>query len=797
VEAVMGRRLPPALLPAVGFTALVSVGGLITCFPELAKFTTSVTCALAAAGFAAAWPWFSAKRELGLWPVAAAAGVFVVFGAPVIFSGDPTFAGYVKLDDTSTWLAFTDHVLTYGHETAGIPPSSYEATVQINLSAGYPLGAFIPLAVGHELTGSDSAWLFQPYLSLMAAFMALVFYELAKPVIADPRVRAAVIFVAAQPALLVGYALWGGIKEVATALVVAALAATAIRLIDKGNWRSVRWTAPAPVLAGAALIGVMGAGGAPWLAAVILGVVLLMAAKLAWLSRGSGITRETVLAFAARAGVVAAGVVAIGLPTVLAAGELFSPDQGPLTNETEMGNLIRELSFAQVAGPWPVGDFRLEPESGFLTALLVAATAIAWIFGLWAAIRSRAWALLLFAGGCGLGSLLVFYVGSPWVQGKALATGTASVLIVAMVGIAALLTRRTWFKGATRPATNAFRAAGALLLIVPVGVLASNALAYNETYLAPHGQLAELSRIGEDIAGRGPTLMTEYQAYGVRHFLRLADAEGASELRRRQIPRRDGSTAEKGAWVDTDELELDPELDGLFTYRTLVLRRSPGQSRPPSPYELVHRGDYYEVWQRDPAFDPSSVIAHVPFGNNLDPAGMPPCSKIEAVARRAGPDGRVAAATRGPNGVSEFTAYPDGWVPDPVNGTVTPTSDGTAEGTITVPADGEYDVFLGGSARGKVSLEIGGTDLGSIRNRLNNNAQYIEFDRTELAAGEQPVAVTYEKGGPLRPAVGGYPFGLGPVVVSPVQNRTQVVSLPAARAGELCGQRLDWIEALK
>ena len=95
----------------------------------------------------------------------------------------------MKLDDTSTWLAFTDHVLTYGHSTAGIPPSSYEATVQINLSAGYPLGAFIPLGIGHELTGQDSAWLFQPYLALMAAMMSLVFFELVKPVVSDVRVR--------------------------------------------------------------------------------------------------------------------------------------------------------------------------------------------------------------------------------------------------------------------------------------------------------------------------------------------------------------------------------------------------------------------------------------------------------------------------------------------------------------------------------------------------------------------------------------------------------------------------------
>jgi len=795
----MGRRMPPALLPGVGLAVMIAVGGLITCFPDLARFTTAVIAALAAGGFAATWPWREHRRQVNIWPILGALGVFVVFGAPVIFSGDSTFTGYVKLDDTSTWLAYTDHVLTYGHSTVGIPPSSYEATVQIGLSSGYPAGTFIPLGIGHQMTGSDAAWLFQPYLSLMAAFMSLVFYELAKPVITDVRVRAAVVFIAAQPALLVGYALWGGIKEVATALIVAVFAATAFWLVDNGNWRSIRWTTPAAIACGSALIGVMGAGGAPWLAAVVLGVVLLMVAKLAWLARGKvGISKELLVTFLARAGVVTAGVALIGLPTVFASGELFSPNQGPLTNTTEMGNLIRILPLSQVLGPWPVGDFRIEPATHWLTVVLLAAALIAWGFGLWASILNRAWALLLFAGGCGLGSFLVWYIGSPWVQGKALATGTASVLILAMVGIGALLTDREWIPGnKSAGAKLAFLITGVVLLVVPVGVLASNALQYNQAYLAPRDQLAELEQIGEDYAGQGPTLMTEYQAYGVRHFLRLTDAEGASELRRRQIPRLDGAVADKGAWSDTDELVLDPELEGLFTYRTLVLRRSPGQSRPPSPYELVQRGDYYEVWQRPADFDATSVIVHKPFGNLLDPAEVPTCSKILAVAAKAGPDGQVAAATRAPNGISEFTDYPPDWIPDPANGTVTPMSDGTATGKITVPADGEYDVFLGGSARGQVTLEIGGEAVGSIRNRLNNNAMYIEFDTTEFTAGELTFTMKYEKGGPLRPAVGGYPFGLGPVVLSPVQNRTQVTTLPASQARELCGQRLDWIEAIR
>lgn len=139
------------------------------------------------------------------------------------------------------------------------------------------------------------------------------------------------------------------------------------------------------------------------------------------------------------------------------------------------------------------------------------------------------------------------------------------------------------------------RAVGAVALgALAAGVLWSNSLA--DPRLAPRDQLAELEAIGEAIAGRGPTLMTEYQPYGVRHFLRDADPEGVSELRRRPIPLRSGRTARKGESVDVTR--VDPR--ALRVYRTLVLGRSPEQSRPPPRYALVFRGEFYDVWIRRP-----------------------------------------------------------------------------------------------------------------------------------------------------------------------------------------------------
>ena len=123
--------------------------------------------------------------------------------------------------------------------------------------------------------------------------------------------------------------------------------------------------------------------------------------------------------------------------------------------------------------------------------------------------------------------------------------------------------------GATWLLSTRWRVAGAVALGATAGgVLWSNALAYRDASLAPHGQLAELERVGGLTAGEGPTLMTEYEPYGVRHFLRDGEPEGISELRRRAIPLLDGSMVPKGESVDTDR--IDP--GALAVYRTLVLR---------------------------------------------------------------------------------------------------------------------------------------------------------------------------------------------------------------------------------
>jgi len=263
------------------------------------------------------------------------------------------------------------------------------------------------------------------------------------------------------------------------------------------------------------------------------------------------------------------------------------------------------------------------------------------------------------------------------VGGKALATGSPAIVLAGLVGAAAVARRGRRVEGAV------------LALAITVGVLWSNALAYHEVNLAPRDRLAELERIGNSTAGEGPALMTEYEPYGVRHFLRKADPEGVSELRRRLIPLRNGRPLEKLEVADLDQLDLN----ALLVYRTLVLRRSPVASRPPSIYKRVYRGRFYDVWQRPPAGP--TVRRHLPLGDPAHATAPARCAAVLGLARAARRDGdRVAIARRAaPTAVPLFPPPGSDWLVDPgTPGAVLPRGDGVMRTEVVVPSAGRYEV---------------------------------------------------------------------------------------------------------
>ncbi len=64
-----------------------------------------------------------------------------------------------------------------------------------------------------------------------------------------------------------------------------------------------------------------------------------------------------------------------------------------------------------------------------------------------------------------------------------------------------------------------------------------------------------------------------------------------------------------------------------------------------------------------------------------------------------------------------------------------------------------------------------------------------------LAAGAHRLTLRYEEGG-LGPGGAGSPFPIGPLALSQANERPMVDLVNPRDARSLCGQRLDWVEAL-
>jgi len=741
VEAIVGEHLPGPLVLPVGLTIVILTGQFATLTDATAELSAPLAVALAAAGLLLVPPWRGRHRA---WPAGAAVAAFAAFAAPTVLSGRATFDGYIKLDDTATYFAMTDRVMEHARSLAHLAPSTYEATLATSLSLGYPTGSLMPLGIGHVLLSYDIAWLYQPYLTFLAAMLALSLYALLEGLIPGRALRGAAAFIAAQPAILFGYALWGGIKELAGAWLLALIAA----LLPWALAGRARAAIPLGAAA-AALVCVLSLPGGAWLFPA-----LLAAGAIAFLGPSRALLPKTAVLVAATA--------VLAVPSFVAAASWLS-HLTAFGKESELANLIEPLSGFQLFGVWLSGDFRLRPPHSLgastyvLIALILAAAAV----GLWWAWQRQSWALPAYVAIAGLGCAIFVPLSSPWVGGKTLAMASPAFLAAALAGCGAGLAYRRVVE------------AGIAALAIAVGVLWSNTLQYHKVWLAPRAQLHELEAIGNRIVGQGPTLMTDYQAYGVRHFLRRTDPEGASELRRRFDYLTNGKTLAKGESADIDRFRLD----GVLVYRTLVLRRGPAESRPPSVYSLVSAGRYYEVWQR-PVHPPQTILEHLGLGDANQAAAVPKCPDVLRLARLPGV-ATLATATR-PQAI---------WLgPPPLSG--------ERRVAATLAAAGEYTAWLGGDWYGRSSISVDGHEVGALRMELNWPGVFSDLGNASLAAGRHVVTIRSARGD-WRPGSAGSPFSFGPAALSAVDSREPVETVAPADARSLCGRRLDWVEALR
>jgi hypothetical protein len=770
LERAAGIAIPGALVLPAGVAVVLVVGSFTTMTDATAELTVPLVIVLAVAGVVLSAPW---RRRPDRWAVGAGLGVFAVFAAPIVLSGEATFAGYHALDDIAIWLGLTDNAMENGRSLSGLAPSGYESLLNAYLDTGYPLASFVPLGIGETLTGQDKAWLFQPYLAFMPAMLALGLYSLTSQLIQSPPVRMLVVFVASQPALLFAFSLWGGIKEVVVAsMLPLAAALVATTLAAEGRWRSFLPLAAAS----AAVLGAMSLAAGIWLA-----LLVVLAFGLAIQTRGEAALRESVL-FLALAAVLA-------IPALVTAFQFIGPAGDVLTGGLELGKLQRgPLSVFQAFGIWPSGDFRLDPQVAELVYLLIVVAVLATVAGLVWAWSRRAWTFLGYVGATILGSMVLAVIGSPWMDAKAFVIASPALVLAALVGAVWFFNlSRTW-GGEPRVAIAGGGLVGAAIVF---GVLWSNVLAYLHVPLAPRDRLVELDRIGDRVSGQGPTLVTEDNPYAVMHFLRDAAPASTSSFRHPVRLLRDRKRLEFGDSVDTDLVVLE---DVLF-YRTLVRRHTPAGARPPTGYRLTWRGRYYEIWQRGP--EPQPITDHLPLGDFFQPVAKPRCREVLELARSA-KRGYLVAASRRPVVIAPLGQLPhsSGWQPFRQDPTVLlPRKAGWIEFDLQARSSEETDFWLKGSFQPVTKLLLDGKLVGEAREELNYAGEYHYFGQAPVSKGKHRLRLEYG-GADLHPGSAARGFAVGPLTLSEADSKETIRIIRPDDARSLCGKRLDWVEAL-
>src|SRR5579875_3358265 len=183
VEGAVGRPLPKALIIPTGLAALLVVDGTLTAFGPTAPASPYVAALGAALGLGLyLWPRPRLTRDLGVrllagrprlplpdgFAGAAAVLVILLYGLPILLYGHATFAGYLRLDDTATWLNVADIIVHHGRDWQALPTSTFRLVFSGDVGESYPLGSFVLLGIGHELSGINSAWIFDPFLAICA-----------------------------------------------------------------------------------------------------------------------------------------------------------------------------------------------------------------------------------------------------------------------------------------------------------------------------------------------------------------------------------------------------------------------------------------------------------------------------------------------------------------------------------------------------------------------------------------------------------------------------------------------------
>jgi len=771
VDRLSGAFLPGCLLVSVGAAALIALSQLSTYIYPLAPATPYLMLALALAGAALGWGRAgSLARSCARhpWPVLVSVLAYAIALAPVLAAGRPSFSSYMALADSAVHMLGADFLIRHGQHYAHLDlHNSYGQFTRDYYGMSYPSGADTLFGGSAFLLGLPLIWAFQPFNAFMLATAAGPAWALARHMRLKGAWAALAVLTAVVPALVYAYELLASVKEITAMSMLLTLGALVVA--------HRRWLGPAPAraipfaLVLAAGVSALGLAFVAWALAAVIVLVAALARELP-----------------ARRSLASVGVAALTL--LVAAWPTWRDLPGALrvarviASTTNSGNLHAPLRAVQALGVWLRGSYKLAPAGAALTAThaLIAIALVAAVLGGVYLLRIRAFALAGWFALMLLASLVVSRSVTTWAEAKTLVLSSPVAVLLAWAGVAALLSARR--------ALLARGLAAVLALALAGGVLASDALLYHTSDLAPTARYQELATLDSRFAGKGPALFTDFDEYSL-YELRELDIGGPDFVY--PPPALAGAAGGYGEPVDLDRVAPA----SLRAYPLIVTRRDPAASRPPAAYRLLWQGSYYQVWGRRPGAPPAS--AHVAL------TGTPTqqCARIGAFARSAGePDDELIGA-QAPLLVRVSLAravHPARWGHER-EGLVMSTP-GSLSASVLLPSAGVWDVWVQGQIMPSVGLSVDGRALASIAGQLDGNSlvpDTVPPIPARLTAGTHRLSLT-RHGFTLAPGDGGQAV-LDAIFLTPAHVDPQG-SLHVAAAGDwpsLCGRSYQWVELVR
>jgi hypothetical protein len=787
VRRAAGGQLPALLLLPVGYALTVATAAFLTGFSGgIARLAAPAICVLAGLGLLLerrtvrdgwrARPW---RSRSVLWPAGVAFVAFAVVAAPVVLSGHVSYTGYARIVDIAHQFDFTRWLVEHGRMRPSTRDYSYLEVVTKTLDIGYPAGGQSALGAFAQLLGVDIPWVWQVFMAFNGAMLGLALYALLGRAIDAVPLRALAAAVAAQPNILYGYALVGGIKEFTSATSLVATAALLPPLLAERP-ASARALLPLGVAVAAALAA-FSLTIVPWLGVIGAGVVLLL------------LTRRDRVRSLARVALIGAVGLALAAPTGYLAITKLLPVAGQAVGSgatvlTDLGNLGAPMPVRAVSGIWISGDYRFPsggdtPLTNVLIVLAFGLVAVAAV----RVIRRRDWPLAFIGAAVGIA---VYYYDTrtgPWIQFKALTTSAPVVLALAFVGAAELATlARRLLRRRVAMGLGWLAAA-----VIAGGVLLGNAYAYHDVTLAPHDRIRDLQALGGELHGQ-PALLPYWEEVG-EYMLRR---QHVSARPNGFLQIRPGVPLEQQFAYDIDDLVF-PYLE---SQQLLVLRRGPTQSRPPANYRLERRTASYDVWRR--VAPPSTVLAHVPSPDfsRKDRTGL--CRALVRRAARGGAGEQLAYALQ-PKAVTalldEKGADLTGLWQPAGNGAVYMYGPGDDRRGLGLPHSGSYDVWITGAISRPLTVTLDGRRIGTVSDAWSYPGGWTRVGSI-TAKGRAHQLQLERGGGSLAPGNGADDQPIGPLVFVPHQAGAAAVRYaPLSRAPALCRRvgRLDWIELVR